>query len=143
MKKQNKRAQGQLAEKMAALWFRRNGYRINHVNWYANHREIDLIVENQKRRVFVEVKYNNAHSINFPEAKVNRQKQIFLQQCARSYSYEFPTQKPIRFDILAITQSPYSCQLYHIKDAFFGRHSYKRSARLSHFYDIDFNLKRF
>ena len=65
----SKRVQGQLAEKMAAIWFRRNGYQIKHLNWYANHKEIDLVVENTKQRVFVEVKYNSANSINFPEAK--------------------------------------------------------------------------
>lgn len=142
-KKIPKRAQGQIAEKQAEVWFRRNGYQIKHINWYHNHKEIDLVVENSKCRVFVEVKFNNANSINFPEAKINKQKQQFLQQCARSYQYEFPSNKPLRFDIIAITQSPFSRQIYHVKDAFFGRHSYKRSSRLSHFYDIDFNLKRF
>lgn len=139
----SKRAQGEQAEQRAQLWFKRNGYEIKHINWYHDHKEIDLVVETGKYRVFVEVKYNNANAVNFPESKVHKQKQKFLQQCARSYQFKFPTQKIIRFDIVSITQSDFSIQIYHVKDAFFGRHSYRQSHRLSHFYDIDFNVKGF
>ncbi len=139
----SKRAQGEQAELRAQLWFKRNGYAIKHTNWYHEHKEIDLVVETEKYRVFVEVKYNNADSVSFPESKVHKQKQKFLQQCARSYQFKFPTHKTIRFDIVSITQSAFSIQIYHIKDAFFGRYSYRQSHRLSHFCDIDFNVIRF
>ncbi len=139
----NKRAQGERGEIQAALWFKRNGYHIIHRNWYHEHKELDLVVENAHTRIFVEVKYSSANSVNFPESKVNKQKQLFLQSCARSYQYQFPSHKRIRFDILAITQNEFATQIFHTKDAFFGRISYPRSRRLSHFYDIDFNLKRF
>jgi len=134
---------GRKAEAIAEIWFIRNGYRICHKNWIKNHREIDLIVENQKFRVFVEVKFNGATSMNFPESKVNKFKQQFLRICARDYQNEFPSNKTIRFDVIAITQSAFSTQIFHVKDAFYGLRSYKSSYRLSHFYDIDFNVKRF
>jgi len=134
---------GNKAEKLAEIWLIRNGYQIAHKNWFKNHQEIDLVVENAKYRVFVEVKFNNAKSMNFPESKINKYKRQFIQNCAQQYQEEFPCNKTIRFDIIAITQSAFSCQLFHMKDAFYGRHSCKSSNRLSHFYDIDFNVKRF
>ena len=73
----SKRAQGEEAEQRAQLWFKRNGYAIKHTNWYHDHKEIDLVVETEKHRVFVEVKYNNANSVIFPESKVHKQKQKF------------------------------------------------------------------
>lgn len=141
--KNNHRAIGTEAELMAQTWFKRQHYRIVETNWYHEHREVDLIVEDSKYRVFVEVKYQSANATVFPESKVNKQKQQFLKSCARVYNSKFPTQKGLRFDVLGITESNHSVQMFHLKDAFFGRISYKSSNRLSHFYDTSFNLKRF
>jgi Holliday junction resolvase-like predicted endonuclease len=119
----SKRALGDRAEKKAIQWFQRQGYIIKHSNWYHGHKELDLVVESSKDRIFVEVKFNNDRSTNFPEAKVNKNKREFLRHCAKSYNFEYPTTKSLRFDVLAITESSFSLQIYHIKDAFYGKAS--------------------
>jgi putative endonuclease len=134
VKKTPKRELGTRAEEKAYQWFLRQGYDIIHKNWYHSHMEVDLILETKTERIFVEVKCTSDHSTMFPETKVHRSKRHFLQKCAKSFNYKFPTVKRSRFDVLAITQSHFSIQIYHIKDAFYGKISSRNSNYSTQFY---------
>ncbi len=53
---ENKRIQGQKIEQKALEYLLSNGYELIQQNWYFGHKEVDIIVENNEFRVFVEVK---------------------------------------------------------------------------------------
>lgn len=116
----NKRSIGAEFELVAENWMNRNGFILLHKNWQDAHREIDLIMENSNRRVFIEVKSNSARSNGFPEDKISRLKKSHLIRSMNKYNELYPTQKQIQWDIIAITQDVHALQLFHMKDAFFG-----------------------
>ena len=116
----NKRRVGAVFEQMAEKWMNRNGFALRHKNWQDAHREIDLIMENSFKRIFIEVKSNSARSNGFPEDKINRLKKKHLITSMNKYNELYPTKKQIQWDIIAITQNAHAVQLFHMKDAFFG-----------------------
>ena len=136
----NKRKIGQISEQKATYWLKSHGFQILHQNWYHKHLEIDLVAENGRYRVFAEVKSAKDSNNSFPELKVNKSKQNFLIECADAYMLKYPTDKIARFDVISITYSNYSCQIYHCKDAFFRFKPVIKSKSLSHFCDTIFNV---
>ena len=67
---------GQKGEETAALYLRRKGYKIIEQNYrYSRLGEIDLIAQEGKDLVFVEVKTRSSLSFAEPEEAVNYQKQ--------------------------------------------------------------------
>lgn len=130
---QNNRTTGKLAEEYAIKYLEQNGYVLLSVNWFFGHKELDIIIESDQYRIFVEVKSRvikkplNAiihhHRSEFynpitPENKVNDEKRRSILTCANHYNSLYPTTKEIRFDIVAITQKYYAIQLVHFKNAF-------------------------
>lgn len=136
----NNRRIGKEYEQKAIVWLKNHGFSILHINWYHKHQEIDLVAENQRYRVFVEVKSTKSNQNLFPEVKVNKSKQNFLMECAHAYMKEYPTKKIARFDVISITYSHYSYQIYHCKDAFFQFSPRVNRKSLSHFSDTIFNV---
>jgi len=136
----NKRKIGQISEQKATYWLKSHGFQILHQNWYHKHLEIDLVAENGRYRVFAEVKSGKNSNNLFPELKVNKSKQNFLMECADAYMLKYPTDKIARFDVISITYSNYSCQIYHCKDAFFRFKPAVKSKSLSHFCDTIINV---
>lgn len=116
----NKRAIGKESEDMALKWMLRKGWHLKVRNWQSAHREIDLIMENNQKRVFVEVKSNSAYFDCFPEQQINREKRKNILHSMNHFNKLYPTRKRIQIDVVAITHSPFAIQLYHIHDAFFG-----------------------
>jgi putative endonuclease len=139
----NKRSVGAVFELMAENWMNRNGFTLLHKNWQDAHREIDLIMENAQKRVFIEVKSSSARFNGFPEDKINGLKKKHLIKSMNTYNDLYPTKKQIQWDIIAITQNQHAVQIFHMKDAFFGIKSKKIGNRLSNFYDKNFNAQRF
>ncbi len=125
----NKRLQGKLVEEIVLNFLLNSGYKIHNSNWYFGHKELDLVVENEEYRVFVEVKsriiakevmQNYSAFLNniLPENKVNRTKKKTMIECAMHYSNQNPTNKQTRFDIVAFVGTYYGNRLIHFKDAF-------------------------
>ena len=111
---------GRWGEGIAAEYLRRKRYTIAAANYRC--REIDLIAENRKYLLFVEVKLRKnarfAEAMEFVDAK----KQERIRQTAELYLAEHETQKQPRFDVIEIyapegmqTQNP---RIRHLEDAF-------------------------
>lgn len=113
---------GRWGEGIAAEYLRRKRYTIAAANYRCRFEEIDLIAENRKYLIFVEVKLRKnarfAEAMEFVDAK----KQERIRQTAELYLAEHETQKQPRFDVIEIyapegmqTQNP---RIRHLEDAF-------------------------
>ena len=113
---------GAWGEALAAEYLRKKHYKIVAVGYHCRFGEIDLIVQDRKYLVFVEVKLRK--SSNFARAMeyVDRNKQDKIRITASMYLSQNPTKLQPRFDIVEIyapegteTQNP---QIRHMEDAF-------------------------
>ena len=108
---------GNEGEEMAALFLIKNGYGILARNFRYKKSEIDIIAQKDKTIAFVEVKTRTTTLFQEPELSVTRSKQKQITKGANFYIQENDIDLDIRFDIVAITLSPY--KLNHIEDAFY------------------------
>ena len=113
---------GAWGEAIAAEYLRKKHYKIIANGFHSRFGEIDLIVQNRKFLVFVEVKLRR--SANFAKALeyVDTRKQDKLRVTASVYLSQNPTNLQPRFDVIEIyapdgtaTMSP---EIYHMEDAF-------------------------
>ena len=113
---------GAWGEAVAAEYLRKKRYQIVAAGYRCRFGEIDLIVQNRKFLVFVEVKLRK--SDNFAKAMeyVDRNKQNRIRTTASVYLAENPTALQPRFDVIEIyapdgaaTTRP---EILHMEDAF-------------------------
>jgi putative endonuclease len=111
---------GDEGETYAVLFLNHKGFEVIHRNWRAGKYEIDIIAQDRRSLVFVEVKsrYSNSLWVQ-PEDSVTLSKQQKLIYAAQKYLRQFPHHGPIRFDVISV-MTTHSCrQLYYHPDAFF------------------------
>ena len=121
---------GRFGESAACYYLQSKKYKILEQNFYASHNEIDIIAENKKYIIFVEVKTRSCHSLqeyNYgtPAMAVTYSKQKRTLAAAQAYLAEHPTSKTPRLDVVevyltkATTSSPSEVlRINHIEDAF-------------------------
>ena len=107
---------------MAAEYLRKKHYKIIASGYHSRFGEIDLIVQNRKFLVFVEVKLRKSARFALAREYVDRNKQDRLRMTASIYLSENPTNLQPRFDIVEVyapdgtaTAAP---EIYHMEDAF-------------------------
>lgn len=114
---------GRWGESLAAAYLRKKGYNIVAANYRSRFGEIDLIAENRRTLVFVEVKLRSSAQFALPREYVTAGKQTRLRQTAMLYlaALECDT-RPARFDVIEIyapqgmaTKKPI---IRHLEDAF-------------------------
>ena len=117
-----------LGEKRAAEFFESIGYKIVAKNWRSRDtkNEIDLVVEDGRCLVFVEVK--TARTLNYgdPITWITPRKQAAIVRAAKSYLAMIrPTHDEFRFDTITITPplKKDEVTLVHTKNAFYARES--------------------
>lgn len=113
---------GAWGEAVAAEYLRKKHYNIVANGWHSRFGEIDLIVQNRKYLVFVEVKLRKSNRFAQAREFVDSRKQDRLRMTASIYLSQNPTKLQPRFDIIEIyapegtaTASP---EIYHMEDAF-------------------------
>ena len=113
---------GAWGESLAAEYLRKKHYRIVAAGYRSRFGEIDLIVENRKFLVFVEVKLRKTDSFALAREYVNGPKQNRIRTTAEIYLSENPTALQPRFDVIEIyapqgvtTAKPV---INHLEDAF-------------------------
>ncbi len=113
---------GAWGEALAAEYLRKKRYQIVAAGYHCRFGEIDLIVQDKKYLVFVEVKLRK--SAGFAEAReyVDSRKQDRIRITASMYLSENPTKLQPRFDVIEIyapegtaTVRP---EINHLEDAF-------------------------
>lgn len=123
----NTRQTGRQGENAACDWLIKNGYTITKRNYTSPHGEVDIIAEDDKYIVFVEVKYrkNSVHLTKYgrPVHAVTKQKMQHIIYTAKHYLGHFKTTKRPRLDIIEIIGNDErdgftSLQIKHYKNAF-------------------------
>lgn len=93
---------GAWGEAAAAEFLRRKRYHIVAVGYHSRFGEIDLIAENRKYLVFVEVKLRKSADFAAPREYVDRNKQDRIRVTASIYLSQNPTELQPRFDVIEI-----------------------------------------
>ena len=113
---------GAWGEAIAAEYLRKNNYRIIARGYHCRFGEIDLIAQNRKYLVFVEVKLRKTARFAMAREYVDARKQDRIRTTASMYLAEHPTALQPRFDIVEIyapegtkTVAP---EVYYMEDAF-------------------------
>ncbi len=113
---------GAWGEQLAAQYLRKKGYHLVACNYRCRYGEIDLIVENRKYLVFVEVKLRKSDRFAAAMEFVDRKKQDRLRTTAELWLSLNPVEKQPRFDVIEIyapqgleTRKP---EIHHLEDAF-------------------------
>lgn len=116
---------GILGEQEAAKILNKKGYRIIETNWRMGHLEVDLIAENKKDIVFVEVKARTTTFGNkMPEEYVDLLKRKRIIAAANAYIKYRQIEKNPRFDIIGIlvdAQTNNITYSNHLENAFYPK----------------------
>lgn len=109
---------GELGEAEARKYLQKKGYVILHFNWHDSHREIDIITENEKYLIIVEVKTRTDPEIENPKEAVTIKKQKKIIMAADNYVNLFDIDKEVRFDVISVLIQGEKIDIEHIEDAF-------------------------
>lgn len=113
------RSAGQKGEDGAARYLARHGYRIVKRNFRTARGEVDLIALDRGTLVFVEVKARASSAMGVPAEAVDERKQDKIRRAAEWYCARYHTaQRPVRFDVVAVTGTGSSQRIELLKDAF-------------------------
>lgn len=115
----NKRVRGKQGEDRAVDFLQNKGYRILQRNFRYERGEIDIVAEDDKTLVFVEVKVRYSNSFGNPEDAIGISKQNRLRKVAEGYLLKNNIDnKECRFDVVAIDYQNDKTEIRHIEDAF-------------------------
>ena len=115
----NRRRQGQAGEDLAARYLEKIGLKILDRNYRFERGEIDIVAEEDKEIVFVEVKARRSQTFGTPEDAVTEEKQEQIHAVAEGYLFEHDIDnRPVRFDVVAVEFRNGRAEIRHIRDAF-------------------------
>lgn len=110
---------GRTAEKRAARFLRRSGYRIVETNYRNRIGEIDIIARERDTLVFVEVKARRSARYGSPKHAVTQPKQRKITMTALAYLKETgQSQAKARFDVVAVHGEGRTAVIELIRNAF-------------------------
>ncbi|OGP87263.1 MAG: YraN family protein [Deltaproteobacteria bacterium RBG_19FT_COMBO_43_11] len=119
MKDITKITTGKEGEKIAAAFLKKNGYRISDINFRCPLGEVDIVAQENKEIVFIEVKTRKSNRLGYPEQAVGIRKQRKMSQLALWYLQKRKiADVAARFDVVAITLYPEGNDIKLIKNAF-------------------------
>ncbi|MEM9532936.1 MAG: YraN family protein [Pseudomonadota bacterium] len=107
-------------EQLAARYLRSQGLRIIKQNYSTRWGEIDLIAEASAVLVFAEVRYRRSDQFGGAAASISPTKQRRLARSAQQFLLTCPQwrQRPCRFDVIAVSGSPFRPSINWIPNAF-------------------------
>ena len=114
-------SRGRKAEAMACDYLQQNGLQLTARNYRSPYGEIDLIMQERETLVFVEVRFRASSQFGAPAETVDARKQARLRATAEHYLQHAGrvSNKPCRFDIVAITGSGKGDELQWLRNAFY------------------------
>lgn len=120
--KANNRLSGAWGEALAAEYLRKKHYKILAAGYRCRFGEIDIIAQNKKYLVFVEVKLRKSGSFARAMEYVDSRKQDRIRITASVFLSENPTKLQPRFDVIEIyapegTETVHP-EINHMEDAF-------------------------
>ena len=119
---------GDIGEKAAAKFLKKQGFKIKERNIHLSHNEIDIIAENRELIIFAEVKTRTADPtvatrFGVPSSAVDNKKQFHLIEAARAYLKIKPSTKQPRMDVLEVwlNEDHKVIDINHITNAYCAR----------------------
>ena len=118
---------GDIGERAAAKFLKKQGYKISARNVHLSHNEIDIVAENKDYIVFAEVKTRTSSPddtrFGVPSSAVDYRKREHLLTAARDYLRANPTNKQPRMDVLEVwlDKSKKVVDINHIRNAYGAR----------------------
>ena len=114
-----RQAFGELGERIAERWLRRQGWRVVQRRFRSGHRDIDLVVERDGLVAFVEVKALRGVRFGDPVEAVNWKKQRELGRSARVWiDRHGRAPEAYRFDVIGILVAGERVRIRHVENAF-------------------------
>ena len=115
-----KKTTGNIGEKLARKYAKKQGMKIIEKNYRALRGEIDIIAVEDDQLVFIEVKTNKQGNKVPPENRVNSAKQKQIGKVAQMYLQQSgKTGMDCRFDVIGVVLSENGGhEISHIKNAF-------------------------
>lgn len=110
---------GELGERIAERWLRRQGWRVVQRRFRNGHRDIDLVVERDGTVAFVEVKARRGSEFGDPVEAVNWSKQKELARSAAVWidRHGRPSES-YRFDVIGVLVEGERVRIRHVPNAF-------------------------
>jgi putative endonuclease len=109
---------GQQGEDLALKFLQQKGLTLIQRNYRSRFGEIDLIMEDKKHVVFVEVRLRSSTNFGGALFSVDRRKQAKLIKCAQQYMSTESSRLDFRFDVIAISPSAKQHEIQWITNAF-------------------------
>ncbi len=131
----DKRQLGRLGENSAAEYLISRGYHIIDRNVFIGHAEIDIIAENERNIVFIEVKTRHCYPSGrgiFPRPAdaVDEKKRSLLVRAAEGYSEKNKIEKTPRIDIIEVYLDP-RAEKYSVLDILHFENAVKKTGKFS------------
>ncbi len=115
----DKRLIGEYGEIVAARYLRKHGYIIVEGNYHCKFGEIDIVAEDKKYVVFVEVKTRSAGMKYSPSDAVDSSKRAKIIASSQLYLKTYDLIRQPRFDIIEVYfQDDEPVKINHIENAF-------------------------
>jgi putative endonuclease len=89
-------------ERLACAYLQGRGLRLLERNYRCRRGEIDLVMREAGTLVFVEVRFRASTGFGTPAETVDIFKQRKLAAAASHYLQHYPTNRPCRFDVIAL-----------------------------------------
>ena len=119
-----RQALGELGERIAERWLRRQGWRVLERRFRSGHRDIDLVVEQGGTVAFVEVKARSGIRFGDPVEAVNWRKQKELTRSALIWIDRHGRPSvAYRFDVVGVLVTGDRVRVRHVANAFSLRSS--------------------
>ncbi len=109
---------GKKGEQLAVKHLQQKGYTILATNWRYLKAEIDIIAQQGKNLVVVEVKTRSSDVISTPMEAVNPKKIKLLVTAANAYVVENNLDVEVRFDVVSIVKKGADFSIEHTQEAF-------------------------
>jgi putative endonuclease len=110
---------GELGERVAERWMKRQGWRVLMRRFRSGHRDIDLVMEREGLVTFVEVKARRGTEFGEPVEAVGWRKQRELARSARVWiDRHGRPHETYRFDVIGVLVEQERVRIRHIENAF-------------------------
>ncbi|MDH5185935.1 MAG: YraN family protein [candidate division WOR-3 bacterium] len=110
---------GKQGEKIALSYLKSKRFKIIEKNLRNRFGELDIIAQDKKTLVFIEVKTRTSEAFGNPIQGIDKRKQYRLRMLAQKYIAEKGLlEQEVRFDVLGILQTGKQTKIEHIPNAF-------------------------